>query len=69
MYEPEALLLMLDGDQVPVTLFVDKSGRAGACPPAQIGGIGLKVGVVGGVTFMVVDAVVVQPHEFVTVSV
>ena len=53
------VVLLIAGDQEPVIPFVDVVGSV-KVPPAQIGAIGLKVGVVDGLTVTVRVAVVTQ---------
>ncbi len=47
---PEAVLLIVAGDQVPAIEFVEVVFNAGAVEPAQKGAIVAKVGVTFGVT-------------------
>ena len=55
-------MLTLAGLQVPVTEFVEIDGNVGAGDPLQMAGMGLKVGILGGLTVMVtVIGVPVQP--------
>ena len=51
------IVLFTAGDQVPVTPFVDVVGKAANVAPAQIGTTCVKVGVVLGVTVIVIVAV------------
>lgn len=45
LYVPEALLLTVDGDQVPLTAFVDVEGNTGAVVPEQNAGTCVNNGV------------------------
>ena len=49
-------MLFTAGDHVPCTLLVDATGKV-ILPPEQTAEIGLKVGAMGLVTFIVVVAV------------
>lgn len=62
VYEPEFMLSITDGLQVPVMAFVDVFGSVGTLPPAQMDILVLKlnVGVMIGLTVRVNVAVV--PH-------
>lgn len=53
-------MLTVEGDQVPVTPFVEVVDSVGAVAPWQNGAIGLKVGTVGAV--IVTESVVVVAH-------
>jgi hypothetical protein len=58
VYVVDAVLLIA-GDHVPVILFVDVVGNVNV-PPEQIGATGVKVGVVCGLTVILIVAVVAQ---------
>ena len=66
---PDAVLLMVAGDHVPVIPFVDVVGNAGATAPEHIGPIEANVGVTGDVTVIGTVAVAVHPQALVTVRV
>jgi hypothetical protein len=69
VYVPDAVLLMEVGDHVPEIPLLEVVGSAETLAPEQIGPIGLNVGVTGGLTVTVVEAVAVHPQELVTVNV
>ena len=50
MYVPAVVVLMIDGDQVPVIPFGDVFDKIGAADPEQIGAIAAKFGVTFCVT-------------------
>ena len=66
VYVPEAVLLIVAGDHVPVIPLVEVPGNAGAVVPAQKAGICVKTGVLPGVTVMHCGWVYVQPKLSVT---
>ena len=68
-YVPDAVLLIVAGDHVPVIPLVDVVGNEGAALPEQIGPIALNVGTTGIFTVTVELAVAVHPHALVTVIV
>ena len=51
------------GDQLPAMLLLEIVGSAGIISPEQIGAIGVKVGVLFGLTIMVILAVVAQTPD------
>jgi hypothetical protein len=60
VYVPDAVLLTVAGDQVPVIPFVDVVGRAGATDPLHIGATAANVGMI--VELTVTSNVVVVAH-------
>ena len=58
---PVVVLSTVAGDHVPVMPFVEVVGKMGAIPPVQIAGIGLNVGVILGVTVIILLKIVAQP--------
>jgi hypothetical protein len=60
VYVPEIVLLTTDGDQVPITPFVEIIGNVGVVAPLQNGAIGINIGVT--VAVMVTGNVAVVAH-------
>ena len=67
VYVPLAVLLIVEGNHVPIIPLLDVAGNTGATAPLHIGAIAAKVGIVGGLTIAL--AVAVQPFVPVTVTV
>ena len=58
---PVVVLSTVAGDHVPVMPLVEVVGKIGATPPVQIAGIAANVGIILGVTVIVLLKIVAQP--------
>jgi len=63
------MVLLKAGDQVPVIPFKEVVGQGVKVPPAQIGPLGVKVGMTFGVTLTVTVSVEVHPTPLFAVKV
>ena len=61
VYVPVVVLSTVAGDHVPVMPLVEVVGKIGAIPPVQIAGIAANIGMVLGVTVIILLKIIAQP--------